>query len=108
MTILGNEMLKKSRRDFPLIGLKSEDIDQLVEEIKACLAREETPEGQRVKVYKYSVSCCAFVPMGISVEIEGCNEQVVRDLDIRIYTKVMEIFEKKGMKLYYPENANIV
>ncbi|MEM2092933.1 MAG: hypothetical protein QW056_06730 [Candidatus Bathyarchaeia archaeon] len=99
-------MLK--RRDFPLIGLKNGDVDQLVEEIKACLMNERIPEGCHVKVYKYSVSCCAFIPLGISIEIEGCNEQVIRDLDIIINTKVMEVFEKKGLKFYYPENANIV
>ncbi|MCS7096362.1 MAG: hypothetical protein RMK50_04810 [Nitrososphaerota archaeon] len=67
-------MLKKIRRDFPLIGSKSEDIDQFVEEIRNCL-NEEIPEGCAIKVYKYSVSCCAFIPVGISVEIEGHNEQ---------------------------------
>lgn len=97
-----------SGRDFPLIGLKSGDIDQFVEEIKACLMNERIPEGYHVKVYKYSVSCCAFIPLGISIEIEGCNEQVIRDLDITIYAKVIEVFEKKGLRFYYPENANIV
>ncbi|MCX8177454.1 MAG: hypothetical protein N3F10_04055 [Candidatus Bathyarchaeota archaeon] len=100
-------MLKKIRRDFPLIGSKSEDIDQFVEEIRNCL-NEEIPEGCAIKVYKYSVSCCAFIPVGISVEIEGHNEQVIRDLDMQVYTRIIEVLERKGAKFQHPENMNIV
>jgi hypothetical protein len=88
--------------------LKSEEIDLVVNDLKAFLKEEGLPEGYAINVYKDSVACCGIFPLGIVVEIEGLEEQVIEYLDRRLYAKIIEICEQRGIEHHKSEPIEIV
>ncbi|MEM4474392.1 MAG: hypothetical protein QXY75_05400 [Candidatus Bathyarchaeia archaeon] len=101
-------MLRVSRRECLITGLKSEEIELVVDDLKAFLVEERLPEGYIVNVYKDFVSCCGVLPLGIVVEIEGEDERIIEDLDRRLYAKIIEIFERRGIDSHKCEPMKIV
>lgn len=107
-----------SRREFHFYGVKNEDLNMFVEEIKTFL-RERCGhylhiQGYVITVYKDNVVCCGSFPLGISVEIEGPKKQPICDWDSRISSKVVEICKREGIEheefkppemLYLSENG---
>lgn len=79
-----------SHRACHLAGVKSEDLNRIVEEIKS-FVEAEIPEKYTVNVYKDQVTCCGHLPIGVAVEIEGPEEQPIKNLDEKIYGKIKEI-----------------
>lgn len=101
-------MLRVSRRECLITGLKSEEIELVVDDLKAFLSEERLPEGYIVNVYKDFVSCCGVLPLGIVVEIEGDDERIIEDLDRRLYAKIIEICERRGIDSHKCEPMKIV
>jgi len=101
-------MLRVSRRECLITGLKSEEIELVVDDLKAFLGEERLPEGYIVNVYKDFVSCCGVLPLGIVVEIEGDDERIIEDLDRRLYAKIIEICERRGIDSHKCEPMKIV
>lgn len=97
-----------SRRECLMMGIKDKDLDEVIGEVVASLSEVGVPEGCTVKVYKDTAVCCAPIPVGIIVEIEGSNEQIIKELDLKVHAKIVEICERKGIE--YPEHKqfNIV
>lgn len=86
-----------SHRECHLLEIKSEDLGRFIEEIKTFLKEEKIPETYTVNIYKDQVTCCGHIPIGIAVEIEGPKEQPIKDLDKKIYAKIIEICEREGI-----------
>ena len=101
-------MLRVSRRECLITGLKSEEIELVVDDLKAFLGEERLPEGYIVNVYKDFVSCCGVLPLEIVVEIEGDDERIIEDLDRRLYAKIIEICERRGIDSHKCEPMKIV
>ncbi|MEM2910889.1 MAG: hypothetical protein QW146_00095 [Candidatus Bathyarchaeia archaeon] len=101
-------MSRISRRECLITGLKSEEIDLVIGDLKAFLKEERLPEGYTVSVYKDSVACCGTFPVGIAVEIEGFEKHVIEDLDRRLYAKIIEICEQRGIEHHKCEPIKIV
>ncbi|MEM2169905.1 MAG: hypothetical protein QW186_08930 [Candidatus Bathyarchaeia archaeon] len=101
-------MLRVSRRECLITGLKSEEIELVVDDLKAFLSEERLPEGYIVNVYKDFVSCCGVLPLEIVVEIEGDDERIIEDLDRRLYAKIIEICERRGIDSHKCEPMKIV
>ncbi|MEM3145739.1 MAG: hypothetical protein QW332_07165 [Thermoproteota archaeon] len=80
----------------------------MVDDLKAFLSEERLPEGYIVNVYKDFVSCCGVLPLGIVVEIEGDDERIIEDLDRRLYAKIIEICERRGIDSHKCEPMKIV
>jgi len=74
-----------------MLGVKDEDLNQIIEEIKTFLVEAEIPETYTVNVYKDQVTCCGHIPIGVAVEIEGPKEQPIKNLHEKIYGKIKEI-----------------
>jgi len=93
-----------SRRECLVAGLKNEEIDFLVQELRAFLKEEKVAEGYSVNIYKDFVGCCGAAPLGVCIEIEGSDEKIIEDLDQRVYAKIIEICERKGIDYHkcYP------
>lgn len=87
-----------SQRKCHLIGLDNENINTFVSEIKYFLENERIPTDYVVNVYKDAVTCCGYFPIGVTVEIEGPEKDRIRDLDLRIYAKIIEICERKSIE----------
>ncbi len=96
-----------SQRECHLIGVKNEDLNRFVEEIKTFLEKEKIPEDYAINVYKDSVACCGYFPIGVSVEIEGPQEQPIEDLDFMIYSKIIEICEREDIEYHECEPLEI-
>ncbi|MCS7096169.1 MAG: hypothetical protein N3F10_05185 [Candidatus Bathyarchaeota archaeon] len=101
-------MSRISRRECLIMGLKSEEIDLVVDDLKAFLKEERLPEGYVVSVRKDFVACCGIFPLGIIVEIEGLDGGVIEDLDQRLYAKIIEICERRGIEHHKCEPIQIV
>jgi len=89
-----------SHRECHLIGVKSEDLNRFVEEIKIFLKEKKIPEDYVINVYKDAVACCGYYPIGVAVEIQGPKRQPIDDLDLQIYSKIIEICEREGIEYH--------
>lgn len=96
------------RRECFITGLKSEEIDLVVNDLKAFLKEKKLPEGYAVSVYKDYVACCGTFPLGIAVEIEGPEDHVIEDLDQMLYAKIIEICEQRRIEHHRCEPIKIV
>lgn len=101
-------MSQVSRRECLITGLKSEEIDLVVNDLKAFLKEERLPEGYAASVYKDSVSCCGIFPLGIAIEIEGPEKHEIENLDKRLYAKILEICERRGIEHHKCEPVKII
>jgi len=93
-------MTQISHRGCHLVGVKNEDLNRFVEEIKTFLEKERIPEDYVVNVYKDAVVCCGYFPIGVAIEIEGPKKQPIEDLDLMIYSKIIEICEREGIEYH--------
>jgi hypothetical protein len=97
-------MLKRmaiiSQRECHLINVKNEDLNRFVAEIKTFLESEKIPENYIINVYKDAVACCGYFPLGVSVEIMGPKTQPIEDLDLKIYSKIIEICERERVEYH--------
>ncbi|MFX0203983.1 MAG: hypothetical protein ACFFCW_48415 [Candidatus Hodarchaeota archaeon] len=84
-------------RSCHLTDLESEDLDRIVDEIKS-FAEAAMPEAYTANVYKDHVTCSGDLPIGITIEIEGPNEQTIKRLDEKLYAKIIEICEREGIE----------
>lgn len=89
-----------SHRECHLLGVKNEDLNRFVEEIKTFLEEEQIPGGYIINVYKDAVVCCGFFPIGVAVEIQGPKKQPIEDLDLKIYAKIIEICEREDIEYH--------
>jgi len=89
-----------SHRECHLIGVKNEDLNRFVEEIKTFLEEGKIPEGYVINVYKDAVACCGYLPIGVTVETEGPKKQPIEDLDLKIYSKIIEICEREDIEYH--------
>lgn len=80
----------------------------VVDDLNAFLKETSLPEGYTVSVHKDSVACCGIFPLGIVVEIEGFDERVIENLDQRLYAKIIEICEQRGIEHHKCEPIKIV
>jgi hypothetical protein len=87
-----------SHRECHLVGVKNEDLNRYVEEIKTYLEKGKIPEDYVINVYKDAVACCGYFPIGVFVEIQGPKKQPIKDLDLKIYAKIIEICEREGIE----------
>lgn len=97
-----------SQRSCHLIGLENDEINWFVKQVKTFLEQERIPEEYAVNVYKDAVACCGFFPIGVAVEIQGPKEQIIKDLDFMIYSKIIEICEREGIETHECDPLEII
>lgn len=89
-----------SRRECHLIEAKNEDLNRFVEEIKSFLVEQvgKIPKEYVVDVYKNAVACCGYFPIGVTVEIKAPKSEPIKELDLMIYSKIIDICEREGIE----------
>jgi hypothetical protein len=97
-----------SRRECLLIGLKDKDINWFVDEIRSFLEKEKIPRDCAVNVFKDWAGCCGYLPLGVAIEIEGPNRHAIRDLDLKIYSKIIEICERERIEHHECEPLQVL
>ncbi len=87
-----------SHRECHIVGIRNDDLNRFVEEVKTFLKKERIPEDYAINVYKDAVACCGYFPIGVSVEVEGPEKQPIEGLDLMIYAKIIEVCEREGFE----------
>lgn len=93
-------MFMISHRACHMVGVKDEDLDRFVNEIRSFLVEAKIPETYTVNVYKDQVTCCGHMPIGVAVEIEGPKEQPIKNLDEKILGKINKICGREHIKYH--------
>ena len=101
-------MSRVGRRECYVLDLKGGELDLFVKEIKSFIAKENFPDGYTVDVYKDQAVCCGVFPLGIAVEIEGLKEQTIKALDVKLYSKIMEVCEREGFENHQCEPLKVL
>ncbi len=89
-----------SHRECHLVTLKNEELNKFVEEIDNFLKEKGIPEDYTIKVFKDAVGCCGYMPIGVTVEIDGPENQPIKNLDMMIYSKIIEICERENIEYH--------
>lgn len=89
-----------SYRECRFIRIKDEYVLKFIEKVKSFLVKEKIPEECKINIYKDQVICCGNFGgvVLVNVEIEGSKEQPVKDLDQKIYSKLIEICEREDIE----------
>ncbi len=87
-----------SHRECHLYGVKDETLNKFVNELRSCLEQEKISKDYVVNVYKDTVTCCGHFAIGVAVEITGPKRQTIRNLDLKIYSKIIEICERENFE----------
>ncbi|MBS7620748.1 hypothetical protein KEJ32_01275 [Candidatus Bathyarchaeota archaeon] len=90
------------------MGVKNEDLNKIVDEIRTFLKKEKIPEEYVINIYKDYVACCGYFPTGVVIEIEGPEEQPIKDLDLKIYAKIIEICERENIEYHECKPLSII
>ena len=74
-------------------------LNWFVNKIISFLEKEKIPKGYAVNIFKDWAGCCGYLPLGVAIEIEGPNSHAIKDLDLKIYSKIIEIYEKEKISI---------
>lgn len=96
------------RREFSLLDLDYNQLDTFVKEVKAYTLNKELPQDSKIHVYKDQIACCGVFPLGIIIEIEGSLENTIKDLDLMIYSKVIEICERDSIDYHQCQSLELL
>lgn len=101
-------MLKIGRREYHLVKLKQENVDELISEIRTTLSMVNLPEGYQIRIFKDPIVCCGVVPNEVVIEITGPEESTIKDLDKMVVSKIIKISEEKNLEMHSLEPLEIV
>jgi hypothetical protein len=91
-----------SHREYTLFGVDNGDLNRIVKEIKTFLDEGclhcALMQDYIINIYKDNVVCCGHFPIGIIVEIEGPKKEPIDNWDSKIYSKIIEICIREGIK----------
>jgi len=90
---------KLGRREYFLFNISDTNLESLVDTIKSAL---NPPREYSVNVYpgKYGVN--------VVIEISGPEEEKIKNIDLEIYSKVLEICEKRSIECHLMEPLEII
>lgn len=95
-----------ARREFRL-RLSYVEQNKFFKEVKSSIVNEKIPDGYTVNILEDLIACCGVHPLGIAFEIEGPDEQGINDLDLIMYSKMIENCERKNIKYHKAESLKI-
>jgi hypothetical protein len=85
------------RREFHTLDLSYDQLDDFFKKVESFISKKEVLEGCKIDIYKDQIACCGIFPLGIIVEIECHNEKTIKDLDLMVYSKIIEICERENI-----------
>jgi hypothetical protein len=98
-----------SCRECYFIGMRVNEIDNLIEEIKETLKEDmERLEGYDVKIYKNVYGCCGVGGIGLLIEVTGPQEGEIKAIDLKITSKIIESCEKENLEYHILEPLEIM
>jgi len=93
------QLSKLGRREYFLFNVTDKNIESLIDEIKSTI---NPPREYNVNVYpgKYGVN--------VVVEISGPETRKIKNIDLEISSKVLEICEKRSIECHMMERLEIL
>jgi hypothetical protein len=96
------------RREFSLLNSEYEEITDIEDEMRKYIDTNQIPLDCKVNVYRDQVTCCGIFTMGIAFEYECPDENILKELDLMIYSKILEICERQNIVHHEPSSLNIL
>jgi hypothetical protein len=96
-----------SRRDFYLC-LNYDEIDEFFKEAKSSIMEANIARNYTVDIYKDRDMLCGMFSVVMAVEINGPNEQTIKDLDKMTYSKIMQLCERNNFEYHESKFLGIV
>jgi hypothetical protein len=96
------------RRDFSLLDLNYDQLDTFVKEVDSFSTQLSISEDAKIAVSKDQVGCCGIFPIGISIDIEAPTKSAIKELDVMMYAKVLEICERDNISFHDSEPLKIL
>ena len=75
---------------------RSDQIDNLINNIKQIIEAMQLPAIYNVKVFKNIFSCCGTAGLDIILEVVGPEEETLKAIDLRVTSRILEFCEKQG------------
>lgn len=90
-----------SHRECRLFKVTNEDLNRFLKEIKQFLKKEGIPEDYSIILHEDEITCCGLGSLReVAVEIQGPAKQPRENLDMKIYSKILEICERKSIEYH--------
>lgn len=92
-------MSRLGRREYFLFHISDKNIESLIDEIIYSISPSNKYD---LSVYpgKYGVN--------VVVEIVGANTETIKDADLKVSSKVLEICEKRGIECHVMQRSEII
>jgi hypothetical protein len=90
-------MSKIGCREIYFIEAKQScQIDFLIDKVKEAIKGMSLPPEYDVRIYKNVYACCGVGGNSLIVEVVGSEEEMIRAIDLRAISKILEFCEKEG------------
>ena len=80
---------------------QSNQIDILIGKVKEVVKEIGISPEYDVRIYKNVYTCCGVGGLGLIIEVVGPNEEILKAIDLRAISKVLEFCEKEGYDIGY-------
>uniref|UniRef100_A0A7C2P2T5 Uncharacterized protein n=1 Tax=candidate division WOR-3 bacterium TaxID=2052148 RepID=A0A7C2P2T5_UNCW3 len=95
------------RKEILMPNISEEALNYIVDKLKAFI-EAKIPKDYSLKIQKNIAVCCGPIPLGLTIEVEGAEEETEKRLLSRIIAEIMDICQKKGIEYPEGEAYNIV
>jgi hypothetical protein len=87
--------------------IKVSDIDAFIEELKTKTEHLNIPKDYDLRIYKSVYGCCGTSNKNVIVEIIGPDEKEIKDIDLKVMSKLIDICQQKGLEYHACEPMEI-
>jgi hypothetical protein len=87
--------------------IKVSNIDALIEELKTSAGELNIPKEYDLRIYKSIYGCCGVSNSNIIVEIIGPDEKEIKNIDLKVMCKLMDICQSKGLEYHACDQMEI-
>jgi len=101
-------MSKIGCRECHLSGIGYHNIERVVEMVRSAIGESHIPYEYSVNIYKSVGGCCGVFSPDIIIEVMGPNEEIIKTLDLKAVSKILELCERSGIVDHIFEPLKIV
>lgn len=87
--------------------IKVSNIDTFIDELKSQTENFNIPKDYDLRIYKGVYGCCGSSNKNVIVEIIGPDEKEIKDIDLKVMSKIMDICQQKGLEYHACEPMEI-
>ncbi len=80
-------------------AMHTHQIDFLIEKVKEAVKEMKLPPEYDIRIYRNVYACCGIGGLGLIIEVVGPEEEVVKSIDQRALSRVLEFCEREGYQV---------